>query len=79
MRPFYDQEYEVSGANEAAKLMKKLDANNTGKVSKDAFVSSLLNDPESAEFCNSFNIDNASVKHGPLYTDEPGKFLFIHY
>ena len=77
MRPFYDNEFEQNGANEAAILMKKLDTNKTGKVPKEVFVSSLINDPECAEFCKSFNLDEASVKPGNLYTDEPGKFLNI--
>ena len=77
MRPFNDAEFELNGAKEAAILMKKLDKNNTGKIGKQEFISCLINDPDCAEFCKSFNIDEASVKPGSLYTDEPGKFLNI--
>ena len=74
---FSDAEFEATGAQQAEELMHKLDPNQVGKVSKDAFVDALLNDPDCASFCNRFNINEASVIPGQYYTKEPGGFLKI--
>ena len=72
---FSDADFEASGAKQAEELMRKLDSNQVGKVSKDAFVEALINDPDCASFCNRFNINEASVIPGNYYTQEPGVFL----
>ena len=75
-RPFYEGfegTHEINGNEEAAKLMRKLKADdNGGKISREKFISALFDDPEFSSFQKQFNINEASVKPGIFYT-EPGK------
>ena len=48
--------FEKNGKEEAKKLMKKLDPTNEGKVSKEIFLTVMLNEPEFEKFRNRFNI-----------------------
>ena len=76
IRPFqegFENTQDENGALEAAKLMRKLEAEkNGGKISRETFVSTLLKDTELENFQRQFNINEASYKPGEYYT-EPGK------
>ena len=62
--------FEKRGTEDAARLMKKLDENNDGKIPKDKLISHLMNDPELQSLQKRFNLCE-NVGLGNRYT-KPG-------
>ncbi len=62
--------YEKRGAEDAARLMKKLDENNDGKIPKDKLIAHLMSDPELQALQKRFNL-NDKMALGNRFT-KPG-------
>jgi hypothetical protein len=69
-QPLFERDGSATPEENTATLMAKLDSNNEGKVSKEAFLSSLPKDPEFSKYFQKLKLTIGNI--GNFYSAEPG-------